>query len=342
VGTRTPYETLLTQYADNTSGQITAERLRNFVQSVRPHVTTSAPTVNSDETAGFDRGHAWLDTAGPTIYECVDPATGAAVWVQVYPGAGGGASELSDLSDVDTEYAVNGDVLRYQAGAWSPDALGSAADADTGDFATAAQGALADTAVQPAREVATTHSVTGGGDLTADRTLSLVNDAATPGANKVYGTDGTGAKGWKDDPAGSGSTAWGGITGTLSDQTDLQNALDDKLEAGDPISINAQTGTTYTLVLADAGKLVTLANASPVTVTVPTNGSVAFPVGTVIAGAQLGAGLVSIQGADGVTINGVAFDAGDPFDTAGQYSTWSLTKLDTNTWLLSGGLADDE
>jgi hypothetical protein len=206
VGSRTTWADLLTQYADNTSGQITAERLRNFVQSARPHVTTSAPTVNSDETAGFDRGHGWLDTTGPTLYECVDPAAGAAVWAQVYPQAngGGGASELSDLSDVDTEYAVNGDVLRYQAGAWSPDALGSAADADTGDFATAAQGALADTAVQPAREVATQHSLTGGGDLSTDRTLSLVNDAATPGANKVYGTDGAGARGWKDDPAGGG------------------------------------------------------------------------------------------------------------------------------------------
>lgn len=57
--------------------------------------------------------------------------------------------------------------------------------------------------VVPSRQVATQNSITGGGDLTADRTLALVNDAATPGANKVYGTDGSGAKGWKNDPAGA-------------------------------------------------------------------------------------------------------------------------------------------
>src|SRR5690554_3765027 len=36
--------------------------------------------------------------------------------------------------------------------------------------------------------------------------LQLVGDEANPGNNKVYGTDGTGAKGWKDDPAGGSST----------------------------------------------------------------------------------------------------------------------------------------
>ena len=47
-----------------------------------------------------------------------------------------------------------------------------------------------------------TQSIAGGGDLTGNRTLSLVNDSTTPGANKVYGTDGSGVKGWKNDPSG--------------------------------------------------------------------------------------------------------------------------------------------
>ena len=50
--------------------------------------------------------------------------------------------------------------------------------------------------VAPARQVATQYSLTGGGDLSADRTLSLVNDVASPGNNKVYGTDGAGVRGW--------------------------------------------------------------------------------------------------------------------------------------------------
>jgi hypothetical protein len=48
------------------------------------------------------------------------------------------------------------------------------------------------------RSVSTTHSLTGGGNLGADLTLSLVNDTATPGNNKVYGTNSSGVRGWFD------------------------------------------------------------------------------------------------------------------------------------------------
>lgn len=105
---------------------------------------------------------------------------------------------------------------------------------------------------------------------------------------------------------------------------------------GSTVAINAQSGTTYTLVLADAGKLVTLTNGSAITLTVPTNASAAYPVGTVIVLAQLGTGLVTVEGDAGVTINGAT--PGDD-DLAGQWATASLTKLATDTWLLSGGLA---
>lgn len=93
---RTTWLNLLTQYADNDTGSITAEALRDLVQSVRPWVQTYPPDANSDETLGFDRGHRWLDVTGPTIYECLDATATAAVWVQTYPQAGGG--ELTDLA----------------------------------------------------------------------------------------------------------------------------------------------------------------------------------------------------------------------------------------------------
>lgn len=105
----------------------------------------------------------------------------------------------------------------------------------------------------------------------------------------------------------------------------------------DPITINAQTGTSYTLVLADAGKLVTLSNADPITLTVPLNSSVAFPVGTVIALQQLGAGVISVEGPSGVTINGT--DPGDEALTDGQYTTTAaLTQHATNVWSLTGAV----
>jgi len=108
------------------------------------------------------------------------------------------------------------------------------------------------------------------------------------------------------------------------------------VQPGDPVSVNAQTGTTYTLVLTDAGKFVTVENGSAVTLTVPTNASVAFDVGTVIALGQLGAGLATVVGDTGVTINGTT--PGNS-DLGGQYATASLTKIATDTWLLSGAVA---
>lgn len=54
------------------------------------------------------------------------------------------------------------------------------------------------------RSVSTSGSLTGGGNLGSNRTLSLVNDNSTPGNNKYYGTDGSGSKGFFDVPGGGG------------------------------------------------------------------------------------------------------------------------------------------
>lgn len=97
---------------------------------------------------------------------------------------------------------------------------------------------------------------------------------------------------------------------------------------------NAQTGTTYTLVIGDAGKHVALSNASAITLTVPTNASVAFIVGTEIDISQQGAGKVTVAAAGGVTINS---DSGN-LSLATQYVGGTLKKTDTDTWTLYGKL----
>ena len=98
--------------------------------------------------------------------------------------------------------------------------------------------------------------------------------------------------------------------------------------------INTQTGTSYTLVLADLGKFVTMSNASASTLTVPPNSSVAFAVGTVIEGAQLGAGQVTLTPGAAVTLN-----ATPGLKVAAQYGTFGLLKTATDTWLCFGRLA---
>ncbi len=99
-------------------------------------------------------------------------------------------------------------------------------------------------------------------------------------------------------------------------------------------SLNAQTGTSYTLALTDHTKLITLSNASAITLTVPPNSSVAFPVGSVIDLAQIGAGQVTVAQGSGVTINSTP-----GLKLRAQYSGATLRKRATNTWLLFGDLA---
>jgi hypothetical protein len=50
------------------------------------------------------------------------------------------------------------------------------------------------------RSINTQHSLTGGGNLSADRTLNLVGDVASPGSNRVYGTNASGTRGWQIRP----------------------------------------------------------------------------------------------------------------------------------------------
>jgi hypothetical protein len=115
--------------------------------------------------------------------------------------------------------------------------------------------------------------------------------------------------------------------------TAQQTALDLKQDKSQ--TINAQTGTTYTLVLTDAGKIVTLSNAAAITVTVPTNASVAFPIGTAIDFIQLAAGQFTITGAGPPTISKSMATA----KSRAQYSVMTLIKTATDTWVLTGDAA---
>jgi hypothetical protein len=98
-------------------------------------------------------------------------------------------------------------------------------------------------------------------------------------------------------------------------------------------AVNAQTGTSYTLVLGDAYKTVTMDNASANALTIPTNASVAFAVGDRVDIWMKGAGVTTVQGDTGVTVNGVS--AGSV--ALEQYGAVSITKIATDTWLLAGG-----
>lgn len=99
-----------------------------------------------------------------------------------------------------------------------------------------------------------------------------------------------------------------------------------------PVVTNAQT-TSYTLVLADAGKLIEINNAGATTLTIPADASVAFPVGTKIDVLQTGAGQVTIAG------SGFTPNATPGLKISAQWGAATLVKRGTNSWVVIGNLS---
>jgi len=127
----------------------------------------------------------------------------------------------------------------------------------------------------------------------------------------------------------SGNVSIGTVTG-LSTPT---NGILVQGNAVYHIETSAQIAN-YTLVLADDGKIVELSNSSAVTLTVPLNSTVAFPIGTQITILQTGAGQVTIQPTSGVTIN-----ANPGYKLRAQWTAGTLIKRAANTWVLLGDLS---
>jgi hypothetical protein len=119
------------------------------------------------------------------------------------------------------------------------------------------------------------------------------------------------------------------------------NLVGGTTSASAALAFNAQTGTTYTFVLADAdNKLVTASNAAGQTYSIPTNATTAFPVGTQINLIQIGAGQVTVQAATSgtTTVVSTGATAAAPKLRA-QYSAMTLVKRDTDSWYAIGDIA---
>jgi hypothetical protein len=96
---------------------------------------------------------------------------------------------------------------------------------------------------------------------------------------------------------------------------------------------NAQTGTTYTFVLADVGKTVTASNANPQTYTIPPQSSITWLADTTLNVVSLGAGVVTFAGGSGVTVTNTG-------QTLTQYQSARLVRTASDAWTVtpdSGG-----
>jgi len=126
-------------------------------------------------------------------------------------------------------------------------------------------------------------------------------------------------------------------TGKIADSAVTQAKMADRAIGSaelDNLTLNAVVDT-YTLVLADAHKLVTLDKATGFTVTVPPNASVAFDIGDQVNLMQIGAGQVTVAAGVGVTLNA----QGTKVKLNGQWATATLVKIATDTWVLVGNTA---
>jgi hypothetical protein len=104
-------------------------------------------------------------------------------------------------------------------------------------------------------------------------------------------------------------------------------------------TINAQTGTTYTAVSTDQYQtLVTMSNASANAFKIPTNASVAFPVGTVITVMNIGAGLCTISAVTSGTTTVLSAGATAASPTLGQYKSAACIKTATDSWYVVGAI----
>ena len=127
------------------------------------------------------------------------------------------------------------------------------------------------------------------------------------------------------------------VTADLSTAQTLTNKTltDPKIN----LAFDAETAS-YTAVLANNNQVVTMNNASANTFSIPTNASVAFPVGTQINVLQIGAGQTTIQAVTSgtTTINSTGATATAPKLRA-RYSMATCIKAATDTWYVVGDIA---
>jgi hypothetical protein len=129
----------------------------------------------------------------------------------------------------------------------------------------------------------------------------------------------------------------GGTTGQVLSKASNTNMDFAWIEQDDStLAFNAQTGTTYTLVAADAAnKLVTTSNASAVTVTVPPS---VFTAGNTIDLQSIGVGLTSFVAGAGVTITSTGASAAAPILRA-RYSACTIICTASNVFTIVGDVS---
>ena len=262
-------------------------------------------------------GTAWVNDAvglgtDTTGNYMVNVASGTGISVAHTQSEGSTATvslnaTIDNLSDVTITSAVSNQVLLYNGSAW----------VNTSDPTVAGN-----LTVTGNLTVSGTTTTVNSETLTINDNLIVLNnnEAGTPSENAGVeverGTSTNVQLRWNET-----TDCWE----FTNDGTNYQRIFTDTVT-------NAQTAS-YTLALADSGKMVEMNNAAANTLTVPPNSSVAFPVGTTLTVLQTGAGQCTLTAGSGVTVN-----ATPGLKLRTQYSSATIIKRATDTWVALGDM----
>lgn len=189
-------------------------------------------------------------------------------------------------------------------------------------------------------ELATNQEAIDGIDMTRAVTpagVAAVVAAACPTWNTLEEKPAVVAAGATAEAAriaiGAGTSSFSGSYDDLADTPDIPDSADDIGAAPATQTINAQTGTTYTIASTDANGLVTLNNTAEIIVTVPAD---VIPAGQSVDVVVLNTGMATLVGSGGMVLQP---EGGLSLTSRAQYSVFTILALSTTLAVVTGSLA---
>lgn len=253
--------------------------------------------------------------------------------------AAGNVDQFTVALDVDTQNeeivfvtAVTGDTLTVVRGRAGSSAISHTGGATVKHVLTSDDLTFYTTGVATANAAVPSATVTAKADILVGASSGVVDNLPVGTNGQVLTADSAQTLGLSWTAAATGDVTLTG-TQTLTNKTLTAPVVN--------LSINANTATTYTFVLADNGKLVTSNNALAQTLSIPTNASVAYAIGAQI-------NVAWITGAGQPTINAVTPGTTTILSTGATSTAPKLRavnsvatciKIATDTWLVTGDIA---
>jgi hypothetical protein len=251
--------------------------------------------------------------------------------------AAGNVDIFTVAIDVDTQNeevvyvtGVSTDTLTIVRGQAGTSAISHTAGASVKHVLTSADLTFYTTGVATADGAIQNALVTAKGDIIAASASAVPDNLAVGTNGQVLTADSTATLGVKWSTAATGDVTLNGVQ-TLTNKTLTAPVIN---TAKINLALNAQIGTTYTLVAADSGKLVTSSNASAVVITIPPS---IFAAGEQINVQSIGAGLTSFVAGAGVTITSTGATSAAPILRA-QFSACTVICTATDTFTIVGDL----